>query len=76
MKRHAKKKSARAPMDLVVYKTSEEADAAEREYWLSRTPRQRMQALEQLRQMNFNYGPGKPRPKFQRVLRVLELGED
>ena len=51
----------------------EAADQADREYWWSRSPQERMRALEQLREMNYGYGEGKPRPKFQRVLTVVEL---
>ena len=51
----------------------EEADRLDREYWWSRTPLERMQALELVRQVAYGYGPGKPLPRFQRVLEVDEL---
>jgi hypothetical protein len=56
------------------YSSFEEAEQAEREYWWSRTPAERMRELERLRQFNYNYGQGRPRPKFQRAVRVAELG--
>ena len=55
------------------FESFEAADKADREYWWSRTPQERMQALEQLRELNYGYGEGKPRPNFQRVLTVVEL---
>ena len=56
-----------------IHDSFEAADEADRHYWWSRTPVERMQALERLRQMNYGYGDGKPRPQFQRVYRVVEL---
>lgn len=74
-KRSKATKQSRRKWKLDVFDSFAAADKKDRQYWLSRTPRQRMQALEQLRQLNYGYGPGKPQPKFQRVLRVIELGE-
>jgi hypothetical protein len=62
-------------MNVLWIGTMQEADERDRRYWQSRTPRQRMQALEELRQMNYGYGKGKPEPKFQRVLKIAELGQ-
>ncbi|HEX3988027.1 MAG TPA: hypothetical protein VHZ30_01270 [Verrucomicrobiae bacterium] len=73
-KRNANSKKRRR-WRMQVFNSFAEADDADRRYWFSRTSRQRMQALEQLRQMNFGYGPGKPELKFQRVVRVFKLGE-
>ena len=47
-----------------------EADQKDREYWWSRTPLERMQHLEALREMN--YGPEVLNERLQRVLTVLE----
>jgi hypothetical protein len=58
-----------------VHESMEAADDADRERQWSRTPAQRLRELERLRQLNYGYGPGKPRPKFQRVLRIAKLGE-
>jgi hypothetical protein len=74
MKRSAKKNAPRRKLKMQVFDSFAQADETERLYWWSRTPRQRMQALERLRQLNYGYGEGKPRPKFQRLLKVSELG--
>ena len=52
----------------------EEADRLDRAYWWSRTPLERLQALELSRQVAYGYGNGKPVPRFQRVLEIAELG--
>jgi hypothetical protein len=57
----------------VVANGFEEADRMDREFWWSRTPEERMRALELVRQVAYGYGPGKPVPRFQRVLVVDEL---
>lgn len=48
----------------------EEADAQDRAYWHSKTPQERMEALEQMRQMNYDYDPVSDR--IQRTLEVVE----
>ena len=48
----------------------------DREYWWSRTPAERMRAMERLRQLKYGYGPGKPYPKFEPIIRVMELGDE
>jgi hypothetical protein len=53
-----------------------EADQRDREYWWSRTPAERMRELERLRQLNYGYGQGKPLPRFQRILRVAQMGAE
>jgi hypothetical protein len=44
------------------------------EYWLSRTPEERLAALEFMRQIAYGYDPASAR--LQRVLTVAQLGED
>lgn len=51
----------------------EEADRADREFWRSKSPIERLQALEHIRQLAWGYGNGKRRPEFQRTFEVLEL---
>jgi hypothetical protein len=51
--------------------THAEHKAAERAFWLSKNPQERLQALEFLRQTLYGYDPATAR--VQRVLRVLEL---
>jgi hypothetical protein len=48
----------------------EEADNDEMEYWLSKTPYERLNALETLRQIFYGYSPATTR--LQRVLEVTE----
>ncbi len=43
-------------------------------YWHSRTPEERMLALEFLRQVHYGYDPATER--LQRVLEIVELGAD
>jgi len=49
----------------------EEAD--DRQFWLSRSPQERLAAVEFLRVVHYGYDPTTAR--LQRVLRVAELGE-
>ena len=51
--------------------TSLSVESGEREYWLSRSPLERLQALEFLRQVIYGYDPTSVR--LQRVLEVAEL---
>jgi hypothetical protein len=46
---------------------SEQSD--NRDYWQSRTPEERLAAVEQLRQLNYDYDPAADR--FQRAIEVI-----
>ena len=46
----------------------------EKDYWLARTPYERLQALEQMRQIIYGYDPSTLR--FQRVLSVTTRTKD
>jgi len=48
----------------------EEADNDEMEYWLSKTPYERLNALETLRQVFYGYSPTTTR--LQRILEIAE----
>jgi hypothetical protein len=48
----------------------EDADNDEMEYWLSKTPYERLDALETLRQIFYGYDPATTR--LQRVLEIIE----
>jgi hypothetical protein len=61
------------PSVMSVVDSFADADRQDREFWLSRTPLERMQALEMLREQNFGYGQGKPIPAFQRILNIVEF---
>ena len=50
--------------------THTEADRQDRDFWLSRTPLERLQHLEMLRELN--YGSEVINQRLQRVLAVLE----
>lgn len=52
------------------FATFEEADEADRKYWWSRSPEERMQALELLRQIN--YGPHATGGQLQRHFEFVE----
>ena len=45
--------------------------ANDRQYWMSKTPAERFEALELLRQIAYGYDPATAR--LQRVLEVVEL---
>lgn len=48
-----------------------QSDNGDRRYWLSKTPAERFEALELLRQIAYGYDPATER--LQRVLEVVEL---
>lgn len=48
---------------------SEESD--EKEYWQTKTPQERLETMELLRQLNYGYDPATAR--LQRVLAIAEL---
>ena len=56
---------------LEVFSSFEEADAADRAYWHSRTPEERLQAVELMRQSAYGYDPATAR--LQRVLEITQL---
>jgi hypothetical protein len=59
---------------LEIFDSFAEADQADREYWLSRTPLQRMESLERIRGLAWGYDPdAKSRPEFQRIVEIVEL---
>ena len=49
----------------------EEASEDDKTYWHSKTPQERMAALELIRQINYGYDPTTER--LQRVLEIAEL---
>ena len=54
-----------------VLSSFEEADQDDKTYWHSKTPQERLEALELMRQINYGYNPITER--LQRVLEVVEL---
>jgi hypothetical protein len=61
-------------MDKTAFSVSSFVEAAEddRTFWQSKTPEERLAALELLRQIHYGYDPSTER--LQRVLAVVELG--
>lgn len=53
-----------------VLSSFEEADAADKAYWHAKSPQERMEALELMRQINYGYDP-----TTERLQRVLEIAE-
>ena len=51
----------------------EEADRQDKEYWLSRTPLERLQHMELLRRINYG---SNATARLQRVLEIVEKDED
>lgn len=49
----------------------DEAEKEDRAYWLSLTPEERLNALEKMRQINYDYDPASDR--IQRVIEIAEL---
>ena len=47
----------------------DEQDRDDREYWLGKTPQERLQGVETIRQILYGYDPSK---RLQRVLEVAE----
>ncbi len=45
-----------------------------KEYWLSKTPQDRLEAVELMRQINYGYNPVNAR--LQRVLEIAEFTSD
>ena len=56
---------------LSVLSSFEEADEADKAYWHSKTPQERLEALELMRQINYGYNPTTER--LQKVLEIAEL---
>lgn len=46
----------------------------DKEYWLSKTPQERMQALELMRQINYGYDPATV--CMEKVLEIVQLTPD
>jgi len=54
-----------------VFSSFAEADAADRTYWHSRTPEERLLAVELMRQSAYGYDPATAR--LQRVFEITQL---
>jgi hypothetical protein len=56
------------------FKTFAEAEADDIDYWLSKTPQERIEALEYMRR--WAYGDDQVDARLQRVYTIAKLGED
>ena len=63
-------RNAKSKWSLQTFDSMADADKADREYWWSRSPAERMRELE----LNWGYGKGKPTPRLVRVFRVENMG--
>lgn len=61
-------------MDKNIFEIASVGDNDSREYWRKKSYLERLEALEQLRQIAFGYGPTTAR--LQRVLTITKLKED
>lgn len=57
-------------MEKVIRKTTTKEQQSDLEYWLTKTPQERLAALEFLRQQNINFNKN-VQPGLQRVCRVI-----
>lgn len=61
-------------MDKSVFSVGSLTDESdEKEFWLSKTPEERLEAMELLRQLNYGYDPASAR--LQRIFTVTALKE-
>ena len=60
-------------LDRSVFRVGNLGDEDDRAYWRSRTPEERLEALELLRQVVYGYDPATAR--IERVLEVIDLGQ-
>jgi hypothetical protein len=65
---------AKTKLDRAHFSVAKLSDSDEKAYWLSKSPAERLEALELMRQMIYGYDPA--RTRLQRVLTVASLGED
>jgi hypothetical protein len=57
-------------MEKVIKKTSTREKNSDLEYWLTKTPQERLDALEYLRQQYFNFNKN-VQPRLQRVCTII-----
>ena len=62
-------------MDKTVFSvTTLSEKLSDKEYWLSKTPQERLAVLKLMRQINYGYDPATAR--LQKVLEIVELTSD
>jgi hypothetical protein len=65
---------AKAKLDCAHFSVAKLGDSDEKAYWLSKSPAERLEAVELMRQMVYGYDPA--RTRLQRILTVVALGEE
>lgn len=65
---------ARTKLDCTHFSVAKLGDSDQKAYWLSKSPAERLEAVELMRQMIYGYDPA--RDRLQRILTVVRLGED
>jgi hypothetical protein len=65
---------AKTKLDRTHFSVAKLGDSDEKAYWLSKSPAERLEAVELMRQMIYGYDPA--RDRLQRILTVVRLGED
>jgi hypothetical protein len=61
-------------LDRAHFSVAKLGESDEKAYWLSKSPAERLEAVELMRQMIYGYDPA--RTRLQRILTVASLGED
>jgi hypothetical protein len=62
-----------AKLDRTHFSVAQLGESDEKAYWLSKSPAERLEALELMRQMVYGYDPA--RTRLQRVLTVVSLAD-
>jgi hypothetical protein len=65
---------AKTKLDRTHFSVAKLGDSDQKAYWLSKSPAERLEAVELMRQMIYGYNPA--RDRLQRILTVVGLGED
>jgi hypothetical protein len=65
---------AKTKLDRAHFSVAKLGDSDKKAYWLSKSPAERLEAVELMRQMIYGYDPA--RTRLQRILTVVALGED
>jgi hypothetical protein len=64
---------AKTKLDRTHFSVAKLGDSDEKMYWLSKSPAERIEAVELMRQMIYGYDPA--RTRLQRVLTVVSLAD-
>lgn len=65
---------AKTKLDRMHFSVAKLNDSDEKAYWLSKSPAERLEAVELMRQMIYGYDP--IRDRLRRILTVVRLGEE